>query len=247
MKSNLDGKVIVVTGGSGLLGRAVCDSIFSNGGTPLSFDIKPNDSDVVVNFPCNCTSKTDLLESLKNAKSMYKCITGAVHCAYPRSNAWGQSFEESNFDRLSADISAQLGSAILFSQVMHSLFLDQAEPASFVHVSSIQGISAPKFEHYAGTSMTSPIEYSAIKSGIISITRWLAKYSFDTGIRYNSVSPGGIYDNQDPLFLASYRSSCASVGMLQPSHVSSVISYLLSDDSRAITGQNIIVDDGWSL
>ena len=247
MKFNLDGKVVVVTGGSGLLGSAVCDSISNSGGIPLSFDIKPNDSELVSSFFCDCTSKADLLESLTKAKNMFSCITGAVHCAYPRSNSWGQTFEESDFDRLSEDISLQLGSAILFSQVMHKLFLEQQTPSSFVHVSSIQGISAPKFEHYLGTSMTSPIEYSAIKSGIISITRWLAKYSFNTGIRFNCVSPGGIFDNQDPVFLRRYRSTCASVGMLQPSDVSSVISYLLSDFSSAITGQNIVVDDGWSL
>ena len=95
--------------------------------------------------------------------------------------------------------------------------------------------------------MSSPIEYAAIKSGIISITRWLAKYYRDCGIRVNCVSPGGIRDAQPASFLEKYHQSCINIGMLKSEHVASAISFLLSPESMAINGQNIIVDDGWSL
>ena len=72
----------------------------------------------------------------------------------------------------------------------NGLFLRQGG-GDLVHVSSVQGVQAPKFDHYEGTQMSSPIEYAAIKSGIISITRWLAKYHANKGIRVNCVSPGG--------------------------------------------------------
>ena len=106
---------------------------------------------------------------------------------------------------------------------------------------------APKFDHYTGTTMSSPIEYAAIKSGIIHSTRWLAKYYSNKNIRVNCVSPGGILDNQDSQFLEKYRNSCNNIGMLDPSHVSNSIAFLLSDSASAITGQNIVIDDGWSL
>ena len=76
---------------------------------------------------------------------------------------------------------------------------------NLIHISSIQGISAPKFEHYEGTNMSSPIEYSAIKSGVIAITKWLAKKYKNMNIRVNCVSPGGILDNQPIKFLEKYR------------------------------------------
>ena len=107
---------------------------------------------------------------------------------------------------------------------------------------------APKFDHYEGTDMHSPIEYSAIKAGIISITKWLAKYYSNQNIRVNCVSPGGILDNQPESFLDRYSKSCTNIGMLSAEeHIADTIIFLISDKSSAINGQNIIIDDGWSL
>ena len=95
--------------------------------------------------------------------------------------------------------------------------------------------------------MTSPIEYTAIKAGVIAITKWLAVYCKNKSIRINCVSPGGILDQQPQSFLEKYRDSCLSKGMLDAEDVIGTIQFLLSDKSRYINGQNIVVDDGWSL
>ena len=118
---------------------------------------------------------------------------------------------------------------------------------NLLHVSSIQGLVAPKFEHYEGTKMVSPIEYSAIKSGIIAITRYLAKYCKDEKIRVNCISPGGILDNQPDIFLEKYNASCSSKGMMDAKDLNGTILFLLSNLSEYINGQNIIIDDGWIL
>ena len=95
--------------------------------------------------------------------------------------------------------------------------------------------------------MISPIEYSAIKSGIISITKWLAKYYKKNNIRVNCISPGGIFDGQDKIFLDNYNAECNSKGMLDPEDIVGTIIFLISSDAKYINGQNIVVDDGWSL
>ena len=95
--------------------------------------------------------------------------------------------------------------------------------------------------------MTSPIEYSVIKSGIISITKYLSKYYKKRNLRINCVSPGGIKDNQSKLFMKRYKETCNSKGLLNGDDVSKLITFLISDDSQYIHGQNLIVDDGWSL
>jgi NAD(P)-dependent dehydrogenase (short-subunit alcohol dehydrogenase family) len=95
--------------------------------------------------------------------------------------------------------------------------------------------------------MVSPIEYSAIKSGIISITKYLAKYCKGENIRVNCVSPGGILDNQPEVFLEKYNATCSSKGMLDAQDISGTFIYLLSDASKYLNGQTIVVDDGWSL
>ena len=118
---------------------------------------------------------------------------------------------------------------------------------NLIHISSIQGVSTPKFEHYDGTNMVSPIEYSAIKSGIISVTRYLAKYCKGNGIRVNCISLGGILDRQPQSFLNKYRESCNEKGMLDAEDIVGTVLFLLNDHSKYVTGQNIIVDDGWTL
>ena len=106
---------------------------------------------------------------------------------------------------------------------------------------------APKFEHYKDTNMTSPIEYTAAKYSLIGITRYLAKYYKGNNIRVNCVSPGGILDDQPESFLKEYKKACNDKGMLDAQDVVGAFIFLLSDLSRYVTGQNIIVDDGWSL
>ena len=95
--------------------------------------------------------------------------------------------------------------------------------------------------------MYSSLEYSVAKSGIISMTSWLAKYYKNKNIRVNCVSPGGILDQQPQSFLEKYRNSCTSKGMLEPTDVAGTVLFLLSDQSKYINGQNIVIDDGWSL
>ena len=95
--------------------------------------------------------------------------------------------------------------------------------------------------------MVSPIEYSAVKSGIIAITKWLAKYYKNKNIRFNCISPGGILDGQEKVFIDKYKSDCNSKGMLDPTDIVGTVVFLLSSDSKYINGQNIVIDDGWSL
>ena len=132
------------------------------------------------------------------------------------------------------------------SQRIIKFYLEQGY-GQLIHISSIQGVSSPKFEHYEKTNMCSPIEYSAIKSGIISIVKYLAKYYKKKNIRINCISPGGILDDQPKLFLDKYNSVCNSKGMLEEQDLNGILSFLISDSAKFITGQNIIVDDGWSL
>ena len=117
---------------------------------------------------------------------------------------------------------------------MIKYFLKQ-KYGNLIHISSIQGVSTPKFEHYEGTKMISPIEYSAIKAGLISITKYLAKYYKGNNIRVNCISPGGIKDNQDEIFLRKYRDSCNNKGMLDSEDISGLALFLISDDSYLLT------------
>ena len=95
--------------------------------------------------------------------------------------------------------------------------------------------------------MHSPIEYTAAKSALIMITRYLAKYFKGKFINFNCISPGGILDNQHANFIKKYRKDCMSKGLLDSKDILGSIVFLLSDTYKFITGQTIIINDGWSL
>jgi NAD(P)-dependent dehydrogenase (short-subunit alcohol dehydrogenase family) len=251
----LKGEVVAITGGAGLIGRSFAKVIVENGGKVVIGDIAIDKGkelqdelgmDNAVFIKVNTSEVSSIDNFLELGEEHFGKIDSAIHCAYPRSNQWGASFEELKAEGLKDDLFNQLGGAILFSQRLISFYKGQGR-GNLIHVSSIQGVFAPKFEHYQGTSMVSPIEYSAIKSGIISITKYLAKYCKNKNIRVNCISPGGILDGQPKVFLEKYNSSCSGKGMMDARDLNGTIVYLLSDMSQYLNGQNIIIDDGWGL
>jgi len=186
----------------------------------------------------------DRLLSLSIKK--YSKIDAVVFCAYPKSPKFGVKFENLEENSLREDLYSQLGSLIIFCQKIAKFFL-KFKSGNIIFISSIQGVAAPKFDHYTNLKMTSPIEYSVIKAGIISMTKYLSKYFRKKNINVNCVSPGGIKDGQDAKFISRYNKSCNSKGLLLPNDIVGSIEFLLSDESKYINGHNIVVDDGWCL
>jgi len=256
---NLKNKVVLITGAAGRVGESVAFDVAKYGGDLILNDIdaeklkklktqilKENKTEILT-INQDISNKEGINNLLDKALKFKGIINATIHSAYPRSKSWGTKFEDLKFEDLNENLSSQLGGAIILSQQILKIYTNQ-NYGNLIHISSIQGLGAPKFKHYENTNMSSPIEYSAIKSGIITITKWLAKYHSNRNIRVNCVSPGGILDNQPNTFLENYRKSCCNIGMLTArKHISEIITFLISDSASAINGQNIIVDDGWSL
>jgi len=251
----LKNKVVVITGATGLVGSALAEGIVDNGGKVIIGDISREKGAILQEKlgEKNCifcyvdvTDPKSIDKFISQGVGRFKKIDAAIHSAYPKSKQWGTSFENLNPEGISEDLFGQLGGSILFSQRIILFFVEQGY-GNLIHLSSIQGVAPPKFEHYKGTKMVSPIEYSAIKAGVISITKYLSKYYKNKNIRVNSISPGGILDSQPEEFLEKYRRSCSSKGMLDGEDLLGTIVYLLSDMSKHLNGQNIILDDGWTL
>ncbi len=251
----IENKVFIIIGSNGLIGSSLVKSILENGGMVLMSDlnnkmnlssIKQHDKSKYLFFKGDITNENSLHDLFKYCINKYKKIDGVVNCSYPKSKKWGTLIENIDPKYLKEDLYNQLGGTIILSKVSIKYFLKQ-KYGNFINISSIQGVQSPKFDHYVGTSMISPVEYSAIKSGIISITKYLAKYYKKQNIRFNCVSPGGIKNKQSNIFLKRYKKECGMKGMLDSEDLNGTILYLLSDYSKYVTGQNIIIDDGWSL
>ena len=252
---NFSNKNILITGSSGLIGLKFSEHILKNNGNVILGDLndksyhhlkKKFDIKKIYFEKINVNNPKKLDSLIKKGVSKFGKIYGAVHCSYPKSKQWGKEFEKIRQKDLNFDLNSQLGGTIIFSQRIIKQFKKQGF-GNLILISSILGVSTPKFDQYKGTKIKTPIEYSAIKSGIISITKYLAKYLKNKGIRVNCISPGGLKNNQPKKFISKYNANCLPKGLLDPEDLIGALNFLLSRDSKYINGQNIIIDDGWSL
>lgn len=255
----LKNKVIVVTGGAGLIGKSFVTSIIKNDGIAVIADVdeeigqsikeelsKKLDTDNVDFFKTNITSKESINSCIKFIDDKYGRIDAVVNNAYPRNESYGKHFFDVDYLDFIDNISLNLGGYFLVSQQVSSYFKNQGH-GNIVNIGSIYGVVPPKFEIYDNTDMTTPVEYAVIKSGLIHLTKYMAKYFKGHGIRVNTLSPGGVFNKQPESFLDKYKEECLSKGMLDSGDLGGTLVYLLSDMSQYVNGQNIIVDDGFCL
>jgi NAD(P)-dependent dehydrogenase (short-subunit alcohol dehydrogenase family) len=255
----LKGKVIVITGGAGLLGKEFATAILENHGIAIIADsdterglkaesgLKKLFPRGRVDFqPLNITDKESITSAISMIEIKYKRIDALVNNAYPRNKNFGRKFEEVDYEDFCESLNINLGGYFLTSQLFLNFFCTQGM-GNIINISSIYGLIAPRFEIYNKTSMTMPVEYAVIKSALIHLTKYMAKYYKGRNIRVNAISPGGIFDNQPSEFLESYRKYALNKGMLDKSDISGTLVYLLSDLSHSVNGQNLVVDDGFTL
>lgn len=252
-------KVVVVTGACGLLGRSFTRSLLTNGYYPILADINSDALERFTNelkneFPNNSfmpfiidiNSKSSIENALASIIASHDSVFALVNNAYPRNKNYGRVFEKVEYTDFCENINLNLGGYFLTSQIFLNQFVLQGF-GKIITIASIYGVIPPKFEVYANTNMTTPIEYAVIKSALIHLTKYLAKYYKKKNIQINSISPGGILDNQAADFIDRYNSNCLSKGMLNPKDISGALLFLLSNENDYINGQNIVVDDGFTL
>ena len=252
-------KVVLITGGAGLLGQEFVLSVVEHGGTAIIADVNLETAKQIaerikiesglqtVHAICvDINSKSSLIEAIESLDRDFGRIDALVNNAYPRNKNYGRHFYDVEYSDFCENVNINLGGYFLASQQLSKYFKVQGY-GNIINVSSIYGVVAPQFEIYNQTEMTVPVEYAAIKSGLLHLTKYMSKYFKDMDIRVNAISPGGIFDNQPDAFIKAYREKCLNKGMLNKEDISGTLIYLLSDLSRYVNGQNIIVDDGFSI
>jgi len=255
----LKNKVIVITGGAGLIGKEFVAAVINQNAIAVIADINEDaaqkvkndlslklDTDRIDAVKLDITSQESLISAISYLDAKYGYIDALVNNAYPRNKNYGNHFFDVSYEDFCENINLNLGGYFLASQQFAHYFTKQGY-GNIINISSVYGVIAPKFELYSGTKMTMPIEYAAIKSGLIHLTKYMAKYLKQTNIRVNAISPGGIFDHQPDTFLEAYKNECLNKGMLNPSDLGGTLVFLLSDMSKFINGENIVVDDGFTL
>lgn len=251
-------KIVIVTGGAGLLGRCFCEAIAAHGGTALMADVKLEDAQQVAQEIgarydgrvlaawLDITDKNSIQALIAEVRQTHGRIDALVNNAYPHNVNYGRKFEDVTYTDFCENVGLHVGGYFLAAQQFAAAFREQGY-GNIINMSSIYGAVAPRFEIYAGTPMTMPVEYAAIKASVNHLTRYMAAYFKGSGIRVNSLSPGGIADGQPQEFLDAYREKCSTKGMLDPDDLLGALLFLLSDASYYVNGQNLVIDDGFTL
>lgn len=240
----LKNNVIVVTGGKGLLGKAICDDLRKEGATVVCADIAANPKSKN-EVQCDITDEQSVKNTIKTVVSTHGKLDGWVNNAYPRTQDWGSKLEDVSIESWRKNVDMHLNGYFLCCKLAGEQMAKKNKGA-IVNMASIYGVVGPDFTVYEGTELTSPAAYSAIKGGIVNLTRYLASYWGQKGIRINCVSPGGIFDHQPKPFVKNYEKKVPLKRMGLPDEIAPSVSFLLSDKASYITGHNLMVDGGWT-
>lgn len=253
----LRGKTAVVTGGAGLLGRALAEGLGRQEATVYVADVDERKAlEASKRLRKKGLKVQAILLDIRDEASIVRCLKEIIRSegrmdiwvnnAYPRTSDWSLPLEKIPSVSWKENIDAHLNGYCLCCQKAAEIMRKQRS-GSLINMASIYGSLGPDFTVYEGTSMTMPAAYSAIKGGVVNFTRYLASYYGKYGVRVNSVSPGGVLDGQPRRFVRNYCLRTPLGRLAKPADVVGAVIYLASEASGYVTGQNLVVDGGWSI
>jgi NAD(P)-dependent dehydrogenase (short-subunit alcohol dehydrogenase family) len=183
----LQGEVVVVTGGAGLLGRVFVKDILHHGGIAVVADIDITAAEKFVSelpkqyagrayaMQLDITDTASVAALISAVFERFGRIDSVVNNAYPRNSNYGRKLEDVTYEDFCQNVSLHLGGYFLVAQ-QFGLFFRTQQKGNIINMASIYGVMAPRFDIYTDTPMTMPVEYAAIKSAVIHLTRYFAQY-----------------------------------------------------------------------
>ncbi|MBI2612553.1 SDR family oxidoreductase [Candidatus Kaiserbacteria bacterium] len=242
----LEGKTIVIIG-AGLLGSEFARACAAENASVVIADVDKKRGGALADTlsarfeHVDITSPSSVEELVKRVGS----VDGVVNAAYPKTKTFGAKFEDGTVEDMLQNLDMHVGGCMSTAKY----FAPRMKAGSIVFLGSIYGLAAPRAELYENTKMIGvPPEYAAAKAAVIALARYFARMYGSRNVRFNAVSPGGVADGQPAAFVEKYSQHLAiGNGLLKPSDVSGAVVFLLSDTAKHITGQNIVVDGGWTL
>lgn len=264
---NLENKVAVVTGGMGYLGVTYSTALVEHGAKVAVFDtvLTPKSSDEgfqkglenikIVPFEVDITDKRAIHSALNELIKMW----GVPHIlinnaaldsppdAPPEENGPFETYPEESFDKV---MDVNVKGTLFCCQLIGGKMAEQGR-GSIVNIASVYGILSPcqdiyDFRRQCGDIFYKPVAYSVSKSAILNLTRYLATYWAPKGVRVNTFTLHGVFDNQPKAFLDAYCPKVPMGRMADAKEMIGPIIFLVSEASSYMTGSNLIVDGGWS-
>ena len=253
---DLSGRVAVVTGGLGQLGRVYAAGLAERGMSVATFDIASGDAPEGVRaYEIDITDRTAIEQALRGIETEWEVPHVLVNNAGLDSPPDApveevgpfEDYPEASFD---AVMDVNVKGTLLCCQVVGGAMAREGR-GSIVNVSSVYGLLSPVQDLYAfrrdrGETFVKPVAYSVSKSAILNLTRYLATYWARAGVRVNTLTLAGVWNDQPTEFLEAYAARVPMGRMLEASEALGAVVFLASDASSYVTGANVVVDGGWS-
>lgn len=257
---SLKGRVAAITGGAGHIGSAMAEALAELGANIMILDISLESCLPV----CERISKEYAVETLPLVVNLaqeehirtvpdsvvkkFGRLDILVNCAAfvgtSKLSGWVVPFEKQSADTWKQALDVNLTAPFILTQACTSALRNSGN-GSVINVASIYGLVGPDMRLYEGTLMGNPAAYAASKGGLVQLTRWFASV-LAPDIRVNAITPGGVSRGQPEVFQKRYIERTPLKRMATEEDFKGAVAYLASDLSSYVTGQNIIVDGGWT-
>jgi NAD(P)-dependent dehydrogenase (short-subunit alcohol dehydrogenase family) len=257
----MEGRAALVTGGAGHVGLAVAESLLEAGATVAVSDLDAAACQAraetltaghpgrAVSVPGDLADEQATRAVVRQAVDRLGALDVIVHAAAfvgtTQCPGWAVPFAEQTVDAWDRALRVNLTAAFVLAHEAHAE-LSRGGHGSVILVGSIYGLVGPDLALYAGTSMANPAAYGASKGGLLQLARYLATVLAPT-VRVNVISPGGIWRNQPDAFRRRFESRTPLGRMGREEDLKGAVAYLASDLSGYVTGQNLVVDGGWTV
>lgn len=257
---DLSGRVAIVTGGAGLLASEHALALHAYGAKVILADFNLDkcrqavdtlvaDGVNAVAQYCDVTKKESWEELLQQVVTDHGKVDILVNNAgftnQSKSANFDASFENFPLEDWNAIMNVNLTGSFLGCQVVGKHML-QAGKGSIINIASLYGVVSPNHKIYPGTGISQPVAYSVSKHGVVALTKYLATLWAEKGVRVNALTPGGIFNGHQGLFLERFKQLNPIGRMSDKTELRGGIVYLASDASSHVVGHNLIIDGGWT-
>jgi NAD(P)-dependent dehydrogenase (short-subunit alcohol dehydrogenase family) len=257
-KFELHDKVIIISGACGLIGRAFCEAAAQFGATVVCADIEAaNPVDFakqlesrhgrpMLGFPINVAKKNEVTVLRDAVLKAFGRIDGLVCGHQNKTHLKFVPFEQVPEENWDTVVEINLKGTFLLCQVIGSYMAEQGK-GSIVNIPSTYSVVAPNQNLYKGTSLGCPAEYSASKGGVDALSRYLASYWAAKNVRVNMITPHGVWNNHEEQFEKNFARFSPLERLSYNHEVAPALIFLLSDASSYVTGDNMLVEGGWTV
>jgi 2-deoxy-D-gluconate 3-dehydrogenase len=268
-KFDLSGRVAIVTGGVGLLGAEFCRTLAEAGAAVAVVDLNASASQGTVDtltksgykalaVPTDITQPDSVNAMIEKVLSEFGRLDILVNSAAldpkfdPDAAKKGiapGAFEDYPLDDWNAALNVNLTGTFLVTQACVKPMIAQGRKGSIINICSTYGLNGPDQKLYIkdGERVAfKPVYYTVTKAGVMGFTKYLAAYYAGTDIRVNALTPGGVFNNHEEYFVKNYSAKTIMGRMANKDEMNGALLFLASDASTYMTGNNVVVDGGWT-